>query len=486
MKHMKQRPKTILRRALAGLLAGAALLTAALPAAAADAGPLQQLTSPVLLLMDADSRQILYQKNMDQQMYPASITKIMTALLTLENTDMDDVITMSYEATHSFDYGSSHIALDTGEQLSVENALYALMLPSANDAANGLAEHVGGTIDHFVELMNQRAAQLGAVNTHFANANGLHDPNHYTTARDIGLIACQAAQFPEFCTIWGTMQHDIPPTNKNVLRNLWSQVKMLNKDGRYYYDLCTGGKMGWTPEAKNTGVLMAQQDGRRLLCVIMGDTTARQLFTDARSLFDYGFAHLQPQQRDVLSVGRQTVTAYDESGQAAGQMVYETEASYLLDDTVDPQSVQVQWTLPDRPQMGSAEGAQATLLLPEDNAAGQYTVLGVFPARVASQSYFADQQQTPARPWWKSALRVAGFTLLGLAGAFGLFLLGCRIYWGLRLRRRRRARSAARPGSALPARASRAAAKPNPGVQPDPASQNHKPGPSGPAKQGAD
>ena len=153
-----------------------------LGASAAYATEVPATASQTSVVMDVSTGQVLVEKEMNQQMYPASITKIMTVLLALENADPATVHTMSYEATHSIDPGSTHIALTEGEQITLKDLIYATMVASANDAANGIAECVGGSIDQFVEMMNEKAKEIGAVNTHFVNANGLHDPDHYTTA----------------------------------------------------------------------------------------------------------------------------------------------------------------------------------------------------------------------------------------------------------------------------------------------------------------
>lgn len=409
-----------LRRAAAGFLAAAMLFTAALPAHAAN--PTLELSAPVALLMDPGSRQILYQKNMNERMYPASITKIMTALLTLENAELDETVVMSYEATHTIDYGSSHIALDTNEEISVENALYALMLPSANDAANGLAEHVAGSLEAFPDMMNQRAEELGCTNTHFANAHGLPDNDHYTTAHDIALIAAQAVENEDFCRIWGTMQYDIPPTNKNVERNLWSQVRMLNEDGQYYYPACTGGKLGWTSEAKNTCVLMARQNGVELLCVLMGVTTAGDMFEDAEYLFDYGFEHLQYSLVENSTAQTQTVVGYNTAGEAIGEMTLGFAANCLMDSAARPEAVTASWSLPDRPILGSASGVTVTLSMEDTAQSGQYEELGTWPAVLVSQQLYEAETPEPTEPATTESTATRG-GFLGLLLLLGKFLL---------------------------------------------------------------
>lgn len=150
------------------------------------AGPAVYAESAIV--MEADTGMILYAKDMEAKNYPASITKIMTALVTLENCQLDEEVTYSYKATHSIEYGSSSIARTEDEILTVEESLYALMLASANECANALAEHISGSVEDFAVLMNKKAEELGCVNTHFSNANGLHDENHYTCAYDMALI----------------------------------------------------------------------------------------------------------------------------------------------------------------------------------------------------------------------------------------------------------------------------------------------------------
>ena len=171
-------------------------------ASAAYAVEIPVTASQTSVVMDISTGQVLVEKEMNQKMYPASITKIMTVLLALENADPATVHTMSYEATHSIDSGSTHIALTEGEQITLKDLIYATMVASANDAANGIAECVGGSIEQFVAMMNEKAKEIGAVNTHFVNANGLHDPDHYTTAYDMALITQYALGVEGFRDYW--------------------------------------------------------------------------------------------------------------------------------------------------------------------------------------------------------------------------------------------------------------------------------------------
>ena len=154
------------------------------------ASPNFTIKSDSAILMDAETGQVLFEKNMNKIEYPASITKVMTGLLALENSNLDDIITMTHEGVFSVERDSSHIALNVGEQISMRDALYALAIQSANDAANGIGIHISGSLEEFAKLMNKRAKELGALNTHFVTTNGLHDSQHYTTASSILPSAC--------------------------------------------------------------------------------------------------------------------------------------------------------------------------------------------------------------------------------------------------------------------------------------------------------
>lgn len=165
------------------------------------------------IVMDADTGAVLYAKDIDQELYPASITKIMTALLALENGNLDDVVTFSEYAVYSIEYGSSHLGLTEGEELTLEQCLYGILLASANEISNAVAEHIGGDVETFADMMNQRAEELGCTHTHFVNPHGLHDENHYTTAHDMALIMQEALKNPKFCEIIGTEEYFFPETN---------------------------------------------------------------------------------------------------------------------------------------------------------------------------------------------------------------------------------------------------------------------------------
>ncbi len=254
-----------------------------------------QIYAESAIVMEADTGTILYNKDMDMVNYPASITKIMTALVALEHCSLDEVVTYSYYATHSIEAGSSSIGTTEGEELTVEESLYALLLESANECGNGLAEHVSGSIDAFVELMNQKAADLGCTNTHFTNPHGLHDDNHYTSAHDMALIMRAALQNEDFVRISSTDRYQMRATNKDdeitYMTNHHKMIASYRGDDRFLDDTVIAGKTGGTSAAKNTLVTAAERNGMTLIAVTMRTASTSDsgvpLYTDTAMLLDY-------------------------------------------------------------------------------------------------------------------------------------------------------------------------------------------------------
>mgnify|MGYP003409914541 CR=1 FL=1 len=250
------------------------------------------VSSNAAIVMEEQTGAILYSKNMDETHYPASITKIMTALLAIENSDLNETVTFSKVCVNGNEGTSSHISRDVGEEMTMEQCLYGMMLESANECAYAIAEHVGdGDISKFIDMMNAKAKSLGCTNTHFSNPNGLPAEDHYTTAHDMALIARAAYQNKTFATIVGTRSYTIPPTNKHVEETLLNNHHaMLNyyQTNKYLYDYCVGGKTGYTTDANSTLVTYAKKDGMTLICVVM-DAASPAHYVDTRNLFDYCF-----------------------------------------------------------------------------------------------------------------------------------------------------------------------------------------------------
>ena len=248
------------------------------------------------ILMEATTGQVLFDKEMDEIRYPASTTKIMTALLILENVkDLSQTVTFTDVITPDLAPGNSTINAQIGEQLTVEECLYGIMLASANEVCTQMAVYVAGSVENFVSMMNKRAAELGCENTHFVNANGLPDPNHYTTAHDLARILAAAIQNEDFCRISGSASYTIPPTNMTPYSRNLENSNALIKEGEYHYEGVIAGKTGHTEAAKNTLVTAASRDGMTLVCVVLR-SDGENRFIDTVSLFDYGFNnfHLSP------------------------------------------------------------------------------------------------------------------------------------------------------------------------------------------------
>ncbi len=262
------------------------------------------VNSPKAILIDADTGRILYEKNAYDEAYPASTTKILTAILTLENCEMNEMVKASYKAIMSVPAGGSIANIQVDEEISVENLLKCLLICSGNDAANVLAEHIGGSIDSFATMMNTRAKELGAQNTNFVNANGLHDENHYSCAYDLAIFAKYAMDnFPEFRELVSTIRFRLPASNKYSTDDRYflnsNQLIVPNSSSskkNYYYQYATGIKTGFTTPAKNCLVASAEKDNVSLICVILGatqdDSGVSYRYTDAKALFEYGFEQL--------------------------------------------------------------------------------------------------------------------------------------------------------------------------------------------------
>ena len=263
-----------------------------------DEDVFKEITAPNLLLADKNSGRILYGRKIDEKIYPASITKLMTAILIAENCKLDEVVTVSENAVKSVPSGYVNAKLQVDEKLTVENLLNAMLIPSANDAANALAEHVGGSIESFAAMMNTKAIELGCTDTNFNNPSGLHEENHYTTTRALFLIANEAIHNSTIKNILGKVSYTLPASNKyskndRVLKTTnYLKQKELSK---YYYEYCTGAKTGYTGEAKNCVVEFASKNNIDLIVIVMGENAKvkGQKFLDSIQMFNYGFENYE-------------------------------------------------------------------------------------------------------------------------------------------------------------------------------------------------
>ena len=260
-----------------------------------NSGHALPIEAPSAILMDRNTGIIMYERNMHDRHYPASITKVMTALLVLEayGDNPDARVPFSHDAVFSIPRHTSNIAMNDNETLSVREALYALMLPSANEVANALAELVGGTMDDFVLMMTARAIELGAHNTNFTNAHGLHDPNHFTTAYDMALIFRAALEFPILHEIIATAVSEIPPTERQPEpRPLLNTNHMIRSASQHFNPNVVGGKTGFTDEARHTLVTFGRLRNMELITVVMRQERALT-YIDTTTLLNYGFENFE-------------------------------------------------------------------------------------------------------------------------------------------------------------------------------------------------
>ena len=256
------------------------------------------ITSTAAVIMEDSTNTTLYAKNMDQVLYPGATVKVMTTLLALENTQLSDQVTMTATGVSGVTDGGANISAQIDEIFTVEQCLYAIMLASANDVALQLAEHIGGSVDGFVQMMNARAAELGCTNTVFTNPTCLPDVNQHTTSLDMALILKAAADNESFQTIASTASYTIPATNvSGGDRVLTNNFSMLTNNNAAYYQYCTGGREGYTEASGSTLVCSAQKNGITLIAVVLQGTSGTTA-TEAASLLNYGFDNF-----NMLSLG---------------------------------------------------------------------------------------------------------------------------------------------------------------------------------------
>ena len=272
-----------------------------------------QIYSEAGIVMDIDSGAILYAKNIDAPHYPASITKILTALVALENNELTDIVTITPEDYNFLKRGDNHIGLKNKEQITMEDALQGTLLASGNEVAHALGSNTEGGYDNFLRLMNEKAKELGCTNSNFMNSHGLHDDNHYTSARDMALISAAAFQNPEFRRITGNKLYTIPETNvTNETRSFEHHHKMLFDWRSQYYEYCVGGKTGYTDKALNTLVTFATKDDINLVSVVLRTHGSGNTYVDTKAMLDYAFEKFSKTSITTDMVGEKDIEDVDE------------------------------------------------------------------------------------------------------------------------------------------------------------------------------
>lgn len=321
---------TILIIMLAGLSAPAYSIEAFEPQ------PPPGISAQTAIMIEANSGEVLYEKNADQKAFPASITKIMTALLAVENGTLDKKVDVSANASG---VEGSSIYLEAGEKISLRDLVYGLMLRSGNDAAIAISEEIGGSTNNFVLMMNKKARELGAFNTHFANPNGLHNPDHYTTAKDMALIAKAAMNNPEFKKVAATKSW-VTDRGEGKYNYFYNKNKVV-----YQYNGGTGIKIGYTKAAGRTLVASSERNGMELICVVMN---APDWFQDTYKLMDYAYSQYETAK---ITSGQRPIKAVKIRGGCKGFAQVGSREDILCPVKKGAESkISIVYVIPDRPK----------------------------------------------------------------------------------------------------------------------------------------
>lgn len=320
-----------------------------------------QVSAKAAALIELNSNTLAYGYRMDEQIYPASLTKIMTCMLALQHGNLDDVLTVSETALQNLHEAGSSAGLQEGEQLSLRELLCCIMISSANEGCNVIAEYISGDVESFVALMNQQAAALGMTSTHFANAHGLHEEDHYTTVRDLAILArwaWQDEQFQEFSTM---TSHTVPATNLSEERELRTTNYLISGQtvGKYYYEKARGIKTGFTTPAGGCLISTAEDGDLNFLSIICGcetvdnddGTTTDERFTETKRMFEYGFEHFNYVQvlADTEMVDMPQVLYSD--GRENVVVRAKSNVSVLLPDTCDTSGIELTVTYDKTPPL---------------------------------------------------------------------------------------------------------------------------------------
>ncbi len=302
-----------------------------------------ELTCPNAILIELDSGKVLYEKDADTPIYPASTTKILTTILAIENCDMDDEVTASYNAIMSVPWDGTTAAIQVGETWTVEQLIDAMMVCSANEAANMIAEHIGGSIESFASIMNARAKELGATSSNFVNPNGLHDDNHYTTVRDMAKIARYGMlNLPEFRKAAKLTSFSLPQTSiyPKTDRSFVNTNRMILENSTYYYPYATGIKTGYTSKSLNCIIASAEKDGVELIALVFGAVGAQNRTNDTIALFEYGFEQMK------------------------------SETFVTRDSIID--NVKINGAVPNANMIGLTVNKDIAFTIPQDKSSGEY------------------------------------------------------------------------------------------------------------------
>lgn len=402
------------------------------------------IISEAWCVMNSETGQLLVAKNPDMKMYPASITKILTCAIALEKLDPEDSYTFSAEAA-TYDKTGTHLAFSEGETCKIEDLLYGAMVESANDCAMGLADAVSGSQMEFVKLMNEKLKELGCKNSRFSNATGMPDPNHYTTARDMGLITRYAMSVEGFMTYFDAWEWTIPKTNKNTSRHIGTHHSMIvgSENNSYFgYDYATGGKLGWTEEAKHTAVTTADNGELSLICVVLKSTNKYAKYKDSIALFDYCFKNFKKIEIPI-TISKKPIEIFDGDEFYGKMTVYPKAAlEFLVTDDIKKEDISVDSSFPDKIDISEVGDMNIDVTFKKSSKSMETESFSIVP-----QYYIVEESdvleddasmEDPATP--KSTLRWWIFAAipLGIVGTLGVLILIIRVYNTYKYKKKRR------------------------------------------------
>ena len=341
----------------------------------------EKIKSSAVVLIDGDTGQVLFEKNMHEKMYPASITKVMTALIALEKGSLNDTIIMSYDAVYSVGRDTSHIALDENEHLTLEDALYALAISSANDASNGIAELISGSMEDFAQEMTERAKSIGTLKTNFTNSHGLPHTEHYTTAYDMARIMAEAVKIPEFLKIFSSASYDMEPTNRQEEARQFNRKNSL-LNGEYKYESVIAEKTGWTPDAGFTFVAAARRVGRTLIAVVMKSPDEIARWEDTTALFEYGFNEFTPMSfKSEEFINKDYVIEGAEGTKIRAELIPSDDFSCFVLKEFAKRDIEVRYVLSNESINGKLHG-KAVFMLSPDMAQSMFAELGAVDLQI--------------------------------------------------------------------------------------------------------
>lgn len=353
------------------------------------AGP--EITSEAAVLIDADTGAVLYDKGMNECRYPASTTKLMTLLLAIENSSPKDVVTFTETGIRDVTWDSSNINAQLGEQMTMKDCWFAAYIKSANEVCAQIAEYVGGTEADFVEMMNQKAKEIGCTHTHFANASGLPDENHYSSALDLARIMRAGLKNHRFRQVIEKAGYTIPATNLSAARPMHTHMPLMAKESDLYYEGCIGGKTGFANEAEHTLVVAAERNGRTYIAVTMRAIDLGINCTDSRALFDYAFNNFDT--IDVngtkmtvpigVTVNDLTTEQAERNGKTLNRYYYNGQyVGYVTAADPTPTPTEVPVTIPETTADAAAEQTTEPEIQPETKGLSQTSkiLLGIMGA----------------------------------------------------------------------------------------------------------